>query len=181
MTTKEEAPTWLFDVCSCMHPDFVRVCECVWANSGMLKEVSQRQRGTGAVVFNMSVHLFAYVLHFFFFFFYLLRRVSVNQVRHERDLPVHEGGRSQVQWNVVCHHHCDVHSWRNSLNCPTWESTERQKKGGRHVSMSSAENISCVKKIHLKKKSASRREKKGDICHFSSLPAVVGCNPEMMG
>lgn len=59
---------------------------------------------------------------------YLLRRIAVNHVRHERDLPVQEGGRSQVQWNLVCHHHCDVHSWRNSLNCPTWESTERERE-----------------------------------------------------
>lgn len=55
---------------------------------------------------------------------YLLCRIAVNHVRHERDLPVQEGGRSQVQRNLVCHHHCDVHSWRNWLNCPTWESTE---------------------------------------------------------
>lgn len=61
---------------------------------------------------------------------YLLRCVTVNHVRHERDLPVQEGGRSQVQWNLVCHHHCDVHSWRNSLNCPTWESTQKERKWG---------------------------------------------------
>lgn len=58
---------------------------------------------------------------------YLLRCVTVNHVRHERDLPVQEGGWGQVQWNLVCHHHCDVHSWRNWLNCPTWESTERER------------------------------------------------------
>lgn len=57
---------------------------------------------------------------------YLLHGVTVNHVRHERDIPVEEGGRSQVQWNLVCHHHCDVHSWRNSLNCPTWKSTEKE-------------------------------------------------------
>lgn len=61
---------------------------------------------------------------------YLLCCITVNHVRHERDLPVQEGGRSQVQWNLVCHHHCDVHSWRNSLNCPTWESTERIRNRG---------------------------------------------------
>lgn len=59
---------------------------------------------------------------------YLLHGVAVNHVRHERDIPVQEGGRSQVQWNLVCHHHCDVHSWRNSLNCPTWESTEKEEQ-----------------------------------------------------
>lgn len=57
---------------------------------------------------------------------YLLHSVTVNHVRHERDIPVQEGGRSQVQWNLVCHHHCDVHSWRNSLNCPTWKSREKE-------------------------------------------------------
>jgi len=61
---------------------------------------------------------------------YLLGCVTVNHVRHERDLPVQQGGRSQVQWNLVCHHHCDVHSWRNSLNCPTWErEREREREG----------------------------------------------------
>lgn len=55
---------------------------------------------------------------------YLLGCLTINHVRHERDLPVQEGGRSQVQWNLVCHHHCDVHSWRNWLNFLTWKSTE---------------------------------------------------------
>lgn len=59
-------------------------------------------------------------------YIYLLCCVTVNHVRHEWELSIQEGGRSQVQWNLVCHHHCDVHSWRNWLNCPTWESTERE-------------------------------------------------------
>ena len=59
---------------------------------------------------------------------YLLWSITVNHVRHEGDLPVQEGGRSQVQGNLVCHHHCDVHSWRNLLNCPTWGSTGRERR-----------------------------------------------------
>lgn len=128
MTTKGEAPAWLFDVYSCMHP--VSACECVSVCVGKLRNIQtgdltpKRQRNSVFCFFFACTRVL-------FCFFYLLRRVAVNHVRHERDLPVQEGGRSQVQWNVVCHHHCDVHSWRNSLNCPTWESTETEKKKGR--------------------------------------------------
>lgn len=83
---------------------------CVNGNTGMLKEAFTKDKPVCVCVCVCDV--------------YLLRCITVNHVRHERDLPVQEGGRSQVQWNLVCHHHCDVHSWRNSLNCPTWESTE---------------------------------------------------------
>lgn len=188
MTTKGEAPAWPFDVYSCVHPASECACasECVCV--GKVRNVERGEltpKRQGRI--------------FFFFFFcacvvlpcYLLRRVAVNHVRHERDLPVQEGGRSQVQWNVVCHHHCDVHSWRNSLNCPTWESTERQngeRGGGRHVSMSAADNISCLMKINVKKKihsrfscSASRRGKKRGTWCGCAPPGVASCTPEIMG
>lgn len=70
---------------------------------------------------------------------YLLCRITVNHVRYQRDLPIQERGRSQVQWNLVCHHHCDVHSWRNWLNCPTWESTERSR-----MSVVSSHTQKCI-------------------------------------
>lgn len=109
---QREVPAWLFDLNPCVH--LVDLFVCVWQHRNVERSFSKNNwiQTTDARVRERV---------------YLLCCITVNHVRNERDLPIQEGGRSQVQWNLVCHHHCDVHSWRNSLNCPTWESTETQR------------------------------------------------------
>lgn len=108
-------------VCVCL---CVCVCDFTWIFPMQIHLYTNNRRACFYVV-NVCVCVCACACG------YLLCRITVNHVRQKGDLPIQERGRSQVQWNLVCHHHCDVHSWRNSLNCPTWESTETERQRDR--------------------------------------------------